>query len=360
MNISDKSILFIMGSLRQGGSERVASELINYWATSSGVSVKLFLLTKQNKYYNIDNCIDVLEPKEDYLSLAKWRKFFYMLKSFFILFKTIKKKKYNIISFNERFNSYNIIVSLIAGQRITVSDRNNPYLKLPFLIHVLRYLTYPFAKSIICQTQAGFNWYTQNINNTEVYVINNPLKNLVIDSTIIKENIILNVGRLESQKNQLELITIFKELNNLEWKLLIIGKGTMMKELLSHAKNLGLSESNFEIIESSQNIDHTYQKSKIFAFTSKHEGFPNAICEAMGVGLPVISYDCQTGPGEIITHNNNGILVQPGNKFLFQQELERLVLDSSLRRKMGEHAIKINDRLNLKKISQEYLDVIIR
>ena len=89
-----------------------------------------------------------------------------------------------------------------------------------------------------------------------------------------------------------------------------------------------------------------------------YEGFPNALIEAMAHGVACISYDCQTGPSEIIKSGESGVLVELNNRDSFVKNLNLLMENESLRVRYSKNAMKLNDELSLEKISNEYLNFI--
>ncbi len=106
-------------------------------------------------------------------------------------------------------------------------------------------------------------------------------------------------------------------------------------------------------------VDSQYLKSKIFAFTSNSEGFPNVIGEALSAGLPVVSYDCVAGPSEMIVDGENGFLVPVFDDDLFQKRLQQLIDDEELRQKMARKAPESVEKFSIEKIGQQYLDFIL-
>ncbi len=116
------------------------------------------------------------------------------------------------------------------------------------------------------------------------------------------------MGRFISSKQQSLLINIFDTIDDNNWKLIFLGDGPKLQELKSKAKT---KKSFGRIIFEGNvsNVDEYYAKSKIFAFTSNSEGFPNALAEAMSAGCACISFDCIAGPSDLIKDEINGYLI---------------------------------------------------
>ena len=117
-----------------------------------------------------------------------------------------------------------------------------------------------------------------------------------------KGKVITSMGRLEHQKGQVHLIKAFskikQELPGI--KLLIIGQGSLEKQLKGLVEFLGIAD-DVKFIGYTKNPFKYIKRSKLFVLTSLYEGFPNALCEAMACGVPVISSDCKSGPREILS-----------------------------------------------------------
>jgi glycosyltransferase involved in cell wall biosynthesis len=172
-------------------------------------------------------------------------------------------------------------------------------------------------------------------------VIGNPIRDIISDADLEKENIILSVGRLIETKHHHELIQIFAEINPKNWRLVIVGDDALKQnnKIRLEALVKELNMQNKIILTGKRNdVDDFYNKAKIFAFTSSSEGFPNVIGEAMSASLPVVAYDCIAGPGDLIDHKKTGFLVDVHDTRTFKADLENLIKDEQLRFDMGQRA----------------------
>ena len=353
-----KRIVLIIPSLRHGGAERVISILANQWAKDAKLNITLILLTKQVQYYELDDRVTIIEPVRTYKNNSA-SKFLYTLWSLkFIRSEVSKIKPDTILSFCEIYNNL-VLLSLIGlNYKIFVSDRNNPDNNLGKLHENLRKVLYKNASGIIAQTKNGKEILYHKTKNKNIVNIPNPLRPINEHDTV-KEKIILNVGRNEDQKNQLELIDIFSELHNAkEWKLYILGNGELRNQLDRKVVDLGL-KSRVVLMDFQSDIDLYFQKSSIFAFPSLYEGFPNALSEAMANNLPCVVYDCPTGPAEMIEDTVNGFLIPLKDKQRFISKLQLLVDNESLRKEIGNEASKIKEKVAVNKICDKYLNTIL-
>jgi glycosyltransferase involved in cell wall biosynthesis len=107
------------------------------------------------------------------------------------------------------------------------------------------------------------------------------------------------------------------------------------------------------------NVEQYYLKSKIFAFTSSSEGFPNVIGEAMSAGLPVVAFDCIAGPSELIRDNVNGFLIPLFDYQLFREKLEELMDNEHLREKFGAAAAISIKQFSVESIGEKFYSFLL-
>ncbi|MFV0221276.1 glycosyltransferase [Empedobacter falsenii] len=353
------NICLIIPSLRHGGAERVISVLANEWSKNPDCKVNLLLLTKQEHFYQIDSRVNIIEPQKLYTKNSISKLFYTIWVFWFIRNKIYKLNPTSVLSFCERYN--NIVLLALLGIKIPifVSDRNNPSNNLGLIHEYLRKKLYKKAKGIIAQTETAKTILFNKTGNLNIKAIPNPLRELK-DNNAQKDNIILNVGRFELQKNQKELIEIFSQLElKKDWKLRIIGVGSLKSELEETIREKKLVDQ-VELLDFQKNIDEYFQQAKIFAFTSIYEGFPNALSEAMANGLASIAYDCPTGPSELIIDNKNGFLVPLHNREEYIKKLQKLLDDEILRLQISEKAKDVKQKFSTQSISNIYLNFITK
>lgn len=158
----------------------------------------------------------------------------------------------------------------------------------------------------------------------KVEIIPNPVvlsKFIPMDSPE-RTKTVLNVGRLEHQKNQEALIRAFASIESEfpDWSLEIIGEGSLRKDLEQLSKKLGLGH-RISLPGTTNNIAQHYQRASLFVLPSTYESFGLVTIEAMSAGLPCIGMKNCAGTNEIIDHNENGILVSGNNE---QEEVHNL------------------------------------
>ena len=142
--------------------------------------------------------------------------------------------------------------------------------------------------------------------------------------------IALNVGRYTSDKRQADLIDIWRALGDTRgWKLWIVGAGEEEERLRHRIAEKGVQDS-VTLIKATREIDRVYSQASLFLFTSKMEGFGMVLLEAMAFGIPCLSYDCPSGPADLIRNGQNGYLIPDGDKDAFAERLRKLIAADDL------------------------------
>ncbi len=346
-------IFLVIPTLKQGGAERIMHELANNF-NLLGHEVHLCLLTNRKVFYVPDRGVHIhrlgFENKNHLQKKISELKTFYKLRQLMVDIGPDV-----VLSFMDKYNVLTILASRFLNLKVFVSDRSNPKKTISPILQFLKRLTYKHATGIVAQTSLAKEIIFELTNNPNIKVISNPLKHLEFYPEIKRERLIINVGRLVPEKGQKYLIEAFSKLSNTDWKLVILGDGTLKGALKNQIKMLGL-EDRVIMPGSVRNVDEWLARSSIFAFPSVSEGFPNALVEAMGAGLPCVSFDCDAGPKDIIVNNENGFLIETRNIAAFTEHLNTLCSDVTLRTKVGAQALKISERLDGKVITNEYLN----
>lgn len=360
MTVIKKDICFVIHSLQAGGMERVMSELLNYFAASNRYNIHLVLYgIKRDVFYEISNDIIIYLPPFEF---DNSKRLLSTIKTNFFLRKTIQNiNPIAALSFGERWNSMVLLALLGTNVPLYVSDRSQPDKSLGKLHDVLRKWLYPKAKGVVVQTEKALGIYKGIYVHDNFKVIGNPIRQIP-PQDIARENSILMVGRYIKSKQQDLLIEIFSKLNAPDWKLVLVGydhlKQSNQEDWEALAKKLHV-EDRVIFAGKQADVERYYLSSKIFAFSSASEGFPNVVGEAMSAELPVVSFDCIAGPSDLIVNEKNGFLIPLGNKELFTDKLQLLIDDSQRRAEMGLKSKELIQKFELNYICTAFENFLV-
>lgn len=339
----------VIHSLHLGGMERVMSILINDFVDRPNVEVHLILIGRKREVeFELDERIRIHKPSFEFQSHKRTRS---TLKTLGFIRKKVKEiQPTTILSFGEYWNNLVLLGLLDTSFRVFISDRSEPNKNMGRLNNWLRDKLYPKAAGYIAQTQKAAEIAKKNNWNKNIEIIGNPINLQEGEKPNSRENIVLSVGRLIETKHFDTLIKVFSNLNLPNWKLIICGGNAKNKDLLTELKILANEHkpAQIELTGKISNIEEYYKKAKIFAFTSSSEGFPNVIGEALSYGLPVVAYDCDAGPSDMIEDHLNGFLIQTHDEKAFQEKLKRLIENEDLR-----DVFSSNSKFKIKEFSKE-------
>ena len=352
-------ITCIIHSLSIGGMERVMSILLNNFAKRAKTEVSVLLIGRYRKVaFELDDSIQVFKPS---FTFDNTKRNITTLKTLSFIRITIKSiQPDSILSFGEVWN--NLVLLSLRGLDfpVYISDRSQPDKNLGILHNLLRNLLYPKVSGYIAQTSPAAEIARSKHWNKNISIIGNPARDLNLPK-VQQENLVLSVGRLIPTKNIDKLIQVFSEIDNTNWQLKIIGGNAKKMNLLDTytklVKDLGKT-SQIKLLGEQKNIEEYLAKSKIFAFMSTSEGFPNALAEAMSAGCACIAYDCFAGPSDLIDDGTNGFLIPVGDEELYQQKLELLMNDKSLQKKLSKNAQEKMKQFDADKIAKRFYDVL--
>jgi len=359
--MNKKRICLVIPSLQAGGMERVMSELAWYFSKKKELELHLLLYGKTREiFYSLPENIIIYKPAFPFNNSFR---FYYTLKTIIYLRTTVNLiNPDSILSFGEYWNSFVLLSLLFKKYPVFISERSQPDKSLGKFQDHLRKWLYPKSSGVILQSQKAKQIYQANFKGLNIRVIGNPIRNIRSNSDIIRENQILMVGRLIRSKHQDNLIKIFASINNKDWKLVLVGYDHLKQNNMNLLKKLALEcgvEDRVVFAGKQNDVDTYYLSSKIFAFTSSSEGFPNAIGEAMAAGLPVVAYDCVAGPSEMIRDGENGFLVPVFDDTLFAEKLNHLMLDEAVRERLGKKGNEDIKKFNIQAIGEQFYQFII-
>lgn len=192
----------------------------------------------------------------------------------------------------------------------------------------------------------------------KVSVIPNPITSTCEKKSNRTAHTAISVGRLSEQKDFPALIRMWKKVVEQypDWQLEIWGKGEMENALQQQIEELKMEDKVLLKGFTPEPIQKMSQAS-MYLLSSKYEGLPLVIVEAMSVGLPVVSYMCPTGPKDIIDDGHTGFLIPNGDEDAFVEKVCKLIADEELRQKMGQEALKASENYRIERIAQRWMEL---
>lgn len=339
-------IFFIISTLSSGGAERNASIIANYFSHNHEV----IILTFQNKsenFYKINKNIKILNLHLLQNSQNFLLKFINFIKRLYVINSELRKGKPDVvISFLETTNITTLISSFWVSsvKKRVISDRNDPRRsERPILLSFLKFIFYRFADYLVLQTNKIKHNYTF-LEKKKIVVIPNTISEKIFykDNYKLQKFIkIISVGRLEYQKGYDVLLNTLNLLNSKKIKFIcdIYGAGSEKKKINEKIKDLKLYKKvNIKGVR--KDILKIYKKYDFFILSSRFEGYPNSLLEAMSSGLVSISSNCDYGPKEIISNYKNGLLFKNEDFKDLLKKIDYLLKNKNKFKLMGKNAKK--------------------
>lgn len=357
-------LLIFISSLSGGGAERVTTNLANHWA-AKGWEITIVTLASQNDdFYELNPAVKRIALKLDGGSSNALIGLMQNLRRVFALRQVLRQMQPDIAL--AMMTGANVLLALaswgLTQIRTVGSERiYPPQHPLGAAWEWLRSKSYGRLGAMVAQTNEGAEWIVANTSARRVVVIPNPV-NWPLTNQLphleVKEvcrtgrNLLLAVGRLSSQKQFGLLVDCFQSLANRhsDWDMVILGEGPLRSALEAQVLAAGLEKRVF-FPGSAGNVGDWYNCADLYVMSSRFEGFPNTLLEAMAYGLPVVSFDCDTGPREIIRHGVNGLLVPLGNVAGLTQALDQLMGDAALRQRLAARAVEVRERFSMVRIA---------
>lgn len=215
----------------------------------------------------------------------------------------------------------------------------------------------PRADVVALLTPTIEEWLREQLGDLAPHtvVMPNPLPLGFTPRATLDAPLIMTAGRLVAEKQYTLLVDAFGQIADHapEWRLRICGEGSQRPELVRQIRKWNLWD-RVELPGSLPDMAGEWPKASIAALTSRAEGFPLVVQEAMAAGVPVASFDCPSGPREIIEHEVNGLLVAPQSVTGMAAALLRLTSDADLRRRLGRGALQTSRRYDAHAIAERW------
>lgn len=356
-------ILFYLPLITQsGGVERALCTLLNEMSLNN--SLEIVLITnygrREESFFEISDRVRVLD-----LGIKNYRtKYFKILKDL----KTIIQNENAdylvnvetmsmIFTFPFLLNHFKGKMKFLIWEHFNFLNSNGRKLRT-----LLRKIASKFSDGIITLTNRDVDTWK---NNLEIKCKIDSIPNICSFSddyinNDLNSKTIIAVGRLTQVKGFDRLINIWNDYmmmsTNSDWKLQIIGSGELLTKLSAQIEDLKLNDS-IEIIPQTKQIREYYESASFICLTSYNEGLPMVLIEAQFFGLPIVAFDCYTGPSEIVSCKS-GILIPDGNCNEFAKAIKLLVDNHCVRYEMGVEAKNESNRYSGSRVVSKWLNYL--
>ncbi|MBW3543647.1 MAG: glycosyltransferase family 4 protein [Planctomycetes bacterium] len=347
-----------MHSLSGGGAERVVSWLANRW-TERGRRVTVITLQRaEAAEYDLNPRVERIALGQAGRSQSAWQAVWKNFARARRLRRAVRQSDARtVLSFTEKVNVLMLLACFGLAVRVVIAERTDPRAHhIGRSWGLMRRLLYRRCGGIVVQTDAVREWARRLVGPAPVYVVPNAVRSHPAgddfecgDLPDTRRTVAL--GRLSPEKGFDLLIAAFGQvaMQHPEWTLEIHGEGDERRPLEEQIANLALA-GRVALPGWTPQPDRVLAEAELFVLPSRYEGMPNALLEAMSCGLPCVSFDCDSGPREIIRDDVDGVLVPAGDVHALGQALSRMMGDRPLRERLGDRAREVRERFGEERV----------
>ena len=345
-----RKIAFHLNCLEQGGAERVVTNLANQFA-AGGYEVLIATEWYGENEFQTDERV-----RRIHVGLREGDEKKHRLIQFYLRVKYLreflKKEKPDIlIPFARKALYRGLMAAYFIKMPVLISIRTDPaghYEERADKIQIP--LLFPRADGCVFQTEGAKAFFAPRLQENSRIILN-PItpKYIGVPEPAERTKTVVQSGRLVDFKNQPMLIRAFVEVHKKypAYDLKIYGGDSFdgTKEILERIIEENQAQSYVHLMGASDSLEKELADAALFAFTSDWEGLPNALMEAMALGLPIVATDCPCGgPRTIMTHEKDGLLIPVKDQKALEEGILRLIEDRELAERLGREARKIADR----------------
>jgi len=354
----------VISSLRAGGAERVLSRMANYWAERGWPVTMITLEATSSDFYSLHPAVERVGLEVSGVSTSIWHAVRNNLHRIRTLRRAIRASRPEVVIAFMAPTTVDTLLSVrTQGVPVIVSERTDPVrAPLSGIWTVLRRVTYPWAQAVVVQTPDVRRWAEGFLRTSALYVIPNPVSTPlrshasldvanVVSETDDGRHHVMAMGRLDTVKGFDLLLRAFATCRDRrpDWTLTILGEGKERQRLEALAKQLGV-ESHVRLPGTVPDPTPILRRADLFVLSSRYEGFPNALLEAMSLGRPVIATECASGPGRIVRDDVDGLVVPSGDTTALAAAMAALMDDEPRRLRLGARAMDVTKRFEIQRI----------
>ena len=357
----DKIAIVRYNLSKVGGAEKVAINMANELSEYYDVSLVSVLLNEDKKInYEIDEKVDLVsffsgdkKVREVIFKAAK------------SLRKYIKQKDIKVVySIASATNIIIFLATLSLDVKIVFCDHHSLEFQDGISRKIQRYIGAKFFDKIITLTEEDKNKYTKlyNIDKKKVSNIYNWIESIPTNNYKYSVDFkkLITVGRFANQKGYDYLskvaIRVLSKFPDWQWDIYGSGDERIKKDLIVELEKVGVrSQVNF--MGNVKGTENIYPNHGIYVMTSRYEGLPLVLLEAKQYELPIVSFDCPTGPSEIVIHGENGYLIEKYDIEKMSNKISKLIEDEQIRIEFSKNSMNNIGKFEKETIVKQWIDL---
>ena len=366
-----KILLFIHG-MHCGGAERTTANLANEWVAQGAEVSVVTMQSTDVDFYPLNPAVRRIALHVAGVTSGPLSAITANIVRVRALRRVLRERKPDVVIGIMTTQS---VLAILAARglpcKVVATEHTHPpLLPLNRPWQQMRRWSFRAADLVVALTDKSKLWLEENCDCTDVRVIPPPftlplprLEPLLMPDTVIRRDrrLLLAVGRLSEEKGFDCLIEAFSQIVTgvPEWDLAIVGEGNERGALEKLVAAKGLKDRIF-LPGRAGNVSDWYECADLYVLSSRFEGFPMALVEAMACGLAAVSFDCDCGPRDIIRHGENGLLVKTvGDTQMLAAALQSLMLSDVERKRLAVGASAIRDTLTLGRVVSLWRDAFL-
>ena len=359
-----RNLTLVIHALHGGGAERVAATMANLWAAQGDVVTLITLDDVATDVYPVDTQVERV-------GLGLMRTSANPLHAGWNNAQRIRALRHAlhastadcVVSVTDHMNVLVLLASRGLDAPVVIAEHSDPrHQPMGEIWERLRKWTYRRCTAAVALTHPVAEHLRTLVGQRPVYVIPNGIRapDVTVDDVPDRdERTVVAMGRLSREKGFDLLLDAFARVavQHPQWRLEIAGDGPERVALQQQIDQRGLGQ-RVRLVGWIQDPARFVARGAMFVMSSRYEGFPVSLLEAMAGGVPVISFDCDSGPRAIIRPDVDGLLVPVGDTVALAHAIDRLMSDPVTRHRLGERAREVVDRFSMELFLQRWNDVV--
>lgn len=356
---------FLIKDLSSGGAERATVSLANYFAANSN-KIEIITFFDGESFYPLDSSVSVCSAELGEIEQsASFKRLFGSIGRIFKIRKLVKSHKLDmLIGMSFAMTWYVVLATMFTKTKSVGTERSNPYkYKATKLNTFLRKLFYYFPNGYVFQTKKAASFFGNKKKKRDIVIPNAIFNETVytLSPPANRKKIICATGRLIKLKRFDMLIDAFAAISEQipDYSLFIFGEGEERKNLENRIKALGMNGRIILAGTDPQAVKFVNYAS-VFVLSSDFEGMPNALLEALAMGVPCVSTRCEMGPDELIEDGVNGFLTEVGNGEQLGEAILKIIKNPDIAQTFSENGRKLIETHSIENISRQWLEYLNR